>query len=80
MGEVRIPLRKKLMAWILSVCLTVTLIPELAFAAAGDDAAVKTGSEDVTQEKVIEKSETSTTYELGSGEQMTCLLYTSRCV
>lgn len=76
-----IPLRKKAVAWLLTMCLVVTLIPEIGYTAesygkvtgsneAVSEAASTSSEEDleVTREDVIEKTETTTTYDIGGGE------------
>lgn len=69
-------LRNRIVAWFLTICLSVTLIPNMGHAEEVDKAkeapkkqeAVK--AENVTEEDVIEKTETTTTYDLGGGEKM----------
>ena len=69
-------LRNRIVAWFLTICLSVTLIPNMGHAEEADKAkeapkkqeAVR--EEDVTEEDVIEKTETTTTYDLGGGEKM----------
>lgn len=76
--------RKKAVAWILSVCLVVTLIPNIGYAAGSSNAVSGNGNkgqsvsgsravpaDEVTEENVVEKTESTTTYALGNGEQMT---------
>ncbi len=70
--------RHKIAAWILSICMVITLIPEIGFAATTADKKTsketqeqKIKPEDVTKEDVVEKTTDTTTYDLGKGEQMT---------
>lgn len=71
-------IKQKITAWILSICLVVTLIPELGYAATDEDSKSESESEttknetpiDVTEEDVIGKSENVTTYDIGNGEKM----------
>lgn len=77
--------RKKIVAWILTICLIVTLIPNIGYAAGNTEAErtdKKSGqsasgsskvisADEVTEKDVIEKTENMTIYNLGDGEQMT---------
>lgn len=65
---------KKIIAWILVVCLVVTLIPELGYAVSGKNGN-KPGKENTKTEiidgkKVVDKKEETTTYKLKNGEYM----------
>ncbi len=69
-------LRNKVLALILSICLVITLIPDMGYAqdnepGNGVSQEDNINPEDVTKEDVIEKDETTTTYSLGDGEKMT---------
>ncbi|MCE2603998.1 hypothetical protein LH384_33465, partial [Pseudomonas aeruginosa] len=64
------------LAWILSICLVITLIPELGFAASTGAGSAKTPAispDEVTEENVVESKKTTdtTTYDLGGGQEMT---------
>lgn len=66
----------KALAWILSICLVITLIPELGFAASTGAGSAKTPAispDEVTEENVVESKKTTdtTTYDLGGGQEMT---------
>ncbi|MCQ4635525.1 DNRLRE domain-containing protein [Anaerovorax odorimutans] len=66
----------KVLAWILSICLVITLTPELGFAAEKASAGAKTpviDPEEVTEQNVVESKKTTdtTTYDLGGGQEMT---------
>lgn len=69
--------KHKILAWILSICLVITLIPEIGFAASANPTNQDTSNapvvspDKVTEENVIEKTEDTTTYNLGKGEKMT---------
>ena len=82
MEENRTGFWKKAISWLLTLCLVITLIPQMGYAArTGSEettqkqqtkkAEQKISADDVTEKNVIEKSETSTTYSLGGGEKMT---------
>ena len=76
---------KKIIAWMLTLCLVITLIPDLGYAAENSENAEKTVSssaeldeeqedcvddpamEELTEEQVIDKTECTTTYDLGDG-------------
>lgn len=60
----KISARKKMMAWVLALCLTVTMIPSVAFGTSSAGETQKIAPEDVTEENVIEKFEDMTTYDL----------------
>lgn len=66
--------RSKVTAWFLTICLAVTLIPDIGHAreaSVEDDGGAKLSPEEVTEANVIEKTEDTTTYDLGAGEKMT---------
>lgn len=71
---------KKLTACTLIMCLMVTFMPSLAFAAsAGNEVPKESAKEEVktednvTEEDILSKTEDSTTYDLGAGKTMTVL-------
>ena len=70
MTDIQYSFKKKMMAWILSICLVVTLIPEFAFAVAGDNSENSKSPDEVTMTDIVEKTEDITTYDLGGGEKM----------
>lgn len=64
---------ESILAWVLTVVMTVTLIPltgRTAYAAQDTPEEILS-PEEVTEENVTEKSLDSTTYELGGGQKMT---------
>lgn len=66
----------KALAWILSILLVITLIPELGYAAESEGEAAPAkeallAPEEVTKEDVVETTETTTTYDLGNQHKMT---------
>ena len=60
----------RLTAWLLTVCLVITLIPDISHAT-GSGGDTKISPEDVTEKNVIDRTEDTTTYDLGEGEKMT---------
>ena len=60
----------RLTAWLLTVCLVVTLIPDISHAT-GTGGDTKISPEDVTEKNVTGRTEDTTTYDLGEGEKMT---------
>lgn len=69
----------KVVAWFLTLCLVITLIPDIGYAAATEPAAETTASEqtaesektdaaEIQKDDIIEKTETYTTYDLGDGK------------
>ncbi len=73
MADMQYSFKKKLMAWILSISLVVTLIPEFTFAVTADNNDEILSPEEVTMEDIVEKTETVTTYDIGGGEKMSVL-------
>ncbi|MDY3010718.1 MAG: DNRLRE domain-containing protein, partial [Clostridiales Family XIII bacterium] len=84
MEQMQIPRTYKVIAWILCVCLVITLVPEIAFAkesaaekpspaAAEQQTSASKEDVEVTEKDVIEEEKTTdtTTYDLGGGEKMT---------
>lgn len=64
--------RSKVTAWFLTICLAVTLIPDIGHAreaSVEDDGGAKLSPEEVTEANVIEKTEDTTTYDLGGGRK-----------
>ncbi|MFR2565199.1 MAG: DNRLRE domain-containing protein [Anaerovoracaceae bacterium] len=60
----------RLIAWLLTVCLVITLIPDISHAT-GSGGDTKISPEDVTEKNVTGRTEDTTTYDLGEGEKMT---------
>lgn len=60
----------RLTAWLLTVCLVITLIPDISHAT-GSGGDTKISPEDVTEKNVTGRTEDTTTYDLGEGEKMT---------
>ena len=60
----------RLTAWLLTVCLVITLIPDISHAT-GAGGGTKISPEDVTEKNVTGRTEDTTTYDLGEGEKMT---------
>ena len=73
MKQNQVSLKKKAMAWILSICLIVTLIPDISFAVTGSEKNDVITSENTEGNKIVEKTEDTTVYDLGDGEQMAVL-------
>lgn len=68
-------LKYKIIAWILTMCLTVTLIPEIGHATetgkTSDSNQITAETlPQVSEEDVVAKTETTTTYDIGGGEKM----------
>lgn len=70
MEECRARIWKKAVCWLLTFCLVVTLIPELGYAARGNAQDPGGKQETATTQKVIAKTEDSTTYSRKDGEKM----------
>ena len=55
MKQNQVSLKKKAMAWILSICLIVTLIPDISFAVTGSKKNAVSTSEKTSGNKIVEK-------------------------
>lgn len=64
-------LAMKAVAWILTLCLVITLIPDIGYAMEDydTDSDARVSIEDVTENDIIEKTEITTTYDLGGSEK-----------
>lgn len=65
-----IRLRHKITAWLLIICLVITLIPDIGHAAENNRGEETVSPDEVTMEDVIEKTEDTTTYDLGGGQKL----------
>lgn len=70
---IQVRLHHKVIVWLLTLCLTITLIPDIGYAVESNSTGnkeVKEPVDRVTEEDVIERSESVTTYDMGNGEKM----------
>lgn len=75
MEQTQFSMKQKIIAIILVICFMVTLIPEFAVESHATTVTDENilSEEEVTKEDIIEKTETTTTYDLGGDQKMTVM-------